>query len=50
MENCGVHALSRVIVILHTLEVSIIGFERVKDVYSMCQDFVVAYASFVSSD
>lgn len=49
MENHIVDALSKVVAILHSLNVKVINFQRAKE-YSMCPDFGYVYASLVNDD
>lgn len=35
MENCATNALSRVVDVLHALDIKIVDFERIKDEYSV---------------
>lgn len=43
IENKAADALSRVIYMLHTMEVKVVGFERLKNDYLTCKDFQDIY-------
>ena len=48
VENKAADALSRVIYVMNTLSVKVVGFERLKEEYPSCKDFQDVYSSMTT--
>ncbi|XP_073117066.1 uncharacterized protein [Elaeis guineensis] len=49
VENKAVDTLGRVIGILHSVEVIVVGFKRIKDEYDECKDFDEVYGALMNN-